>query len=131
MIRFLFERKTAPTLSLVLAACVLQGQASSQVKVIPSQYQSKEGGGNSEAPGDWTPVHMQCLYNKASINNGIGLVSGIAFRPDGTTNAFQADTRQVKIGIATKDVPEPEFSSAIYEGNRGSDYSEVFNGTLV
>ncbi len=131
MIRFLFERKTAPTLSLVLAACVLQGQASSQVKVIPSQYQSKEGGGNSEAPGDWTPVHMQCLYNKASINNGIGLVSGIAFRPDGTTNAFQADTRQVKIGIATKDVPEPEFSSAIYEGNRGSDYREVFNGTLV
>ncbi|MCB9883597.1 MAG: hypothetical protein H6834_17550 [Planctomycetes bacterium] len=121
--------RTSPFLFLAAATC-LAGSVRSQIKVVPSQYAAKEGGGNSEAPGDWTPVHMQCLYHKNGIQNGVGLVSAIAYRPDGTTNAYQAETRQIKIELATQNVPDPEFSSSIYEGNRGSDFREVHSSTL-
>lgn len=101
-----------------------------QSKVVPMQFAAKEGGGNSEAPGDWMPIHMQSLYLKAAVPNGVGLASGISLRPDGSSRAFQANMRNVTLEISTRGVPEPKFSSAIYDANRGSDHRVVFSGNL-
>lgn len=101
-----------------------------QGKVVPKQFLNTEGGGNSEAPGDWAPIHMQSLYLKAAVPNGVGLVTGIAVRPDSTTNSFRANTRTVTLEMSTAGVPDPEFSSAIYAGNRGTDHRVVFSASV-
>ena len=103
--------------------------AAQAIKTVPKQYDKKEGGGSSEAPGDWRPVHMQCIYSKDAIANGIGLVKSISYRAE-QNKSYAANSRQLKVELSTKGVPKPEFSSAIYAGNRGTDHRVVFSGTL-
>lgn len=116
------------SLSLLLAATAVAQVPS----VIPSRYATTEGGGNSEGPARWAPLHMQALYNNTGIATGTASFTGIRFRPDsGNANTlYTAHTETVQLSLSSAGVPAPASSYNRFETNRGTNHVAVFNGTI-
>lgn len=97
--------------------------------VVPNVHANNEGPGASEAPGDWVPLHMQSIY----ANTGIlawGVIQRIDWRRDGSAVAFTAHTKTMTVWLSSQGVDVPEYSSAHFRYNRGTDFQQVFTGTV-
>jgi hypothetical protein len=115
---------------LALLAALVGASLSAQFPtVVPSNLVVLEGGGASEAPGDWHPLHMQSIYNNSVISTG-GLITRLDYRRDGSNTAFVAHSKQVTLWLSSAGVDLPEWTSAHFAYNRGSDHQQVFTGTV-
>jgi hypothetical protein len=114
--------------ALLLLACAAVAQASI---VVPNSLANTEGGGNNNLPFDsTTSERYQQVYLASQFGSG-GLITQIAFRPDGILGlAFSVTIANIQIDLSTT-AEAPDGLSTTFADNVGPDDTTVFSGALT
>ena len=113
---------------LLLCACTAVAQAS---VVVPNSLSGVEGGGNNNFPFDsTTSQRYQQVYAASQFGSG-GLITQIAFRPDGPLgHAFSLTIGSIQIDLSTT-LASPDGLSSTFANNVGLNDTMVFSGPLA
>jgi len=99
--------------------------------IVPNVLANTEGNGNNNFPFDsTTPMRYQQVYASSQFP-GEGLITQIAFRPDGLVGlAFNVTINDIQIDLSTT-AAAPDALSATFASNVGANDTVVYNGALT
>jgi hypothetical protein len=98
--------------------------------VVPNVLSNTEGNGNNNFPFDTlAPQRYQQVYDASQFAGG-GLITQIAFRPDGLVGgSFTVTIANIQIDLSTTSAA-PDALSNTFASNVGPNDTVVFNGAL-
>lgn len=112
---------------LLFWACAAVAQAS---VVVPNALSGVEGAGGNTFPFDSVTAQRYQQVYAASQFGGGGLITQVAFRPDGPLgHAFSVTIGSIQIDLSTT-LAAPDGLSGTFASNVGLDDTMVFSGSL-
>jgi hypothetical protein len=113
---------------LLLCACATVAQAN---VIVPNGLSGIEGGGNNNFPFDSiNPQRYQQVFAASEFGNG-GLITQIAFRPDGIVGkSFLLTIGNIQIDLSTT-LAAPDGLNSTFATNVGADSTIAFSGSLT
>jgi hypothetical protein len=119
----------------VLLAFGWSSKATAVTIVSPSAETNVEGNGNNVFPFDIAPPgfvsqRYEQVYGASDFGSSLLLITGLAFRPDGTFGAaFSTTLSNVSIFVMTT-TTAPDALSLVFANNEGADKTLVHSGSL-
>jgi hypothetical protein len=116
----------------VLALCTLSSvPLRADLVTVPNALTNVEGNGNNNFPFDSiSPMRYQQVFAASQFPSGGGLITQIAFRPDGLVGIpFDVTINNIQIDLSTTLVA-PDALSNVFAANVGPNDAVVYSGAL-
>ena len=126
-----FSSTASLACTMVLALAIVTAAKADLMVVVPNALANTEGNGNNNFPFDsTTPMRYQQVYAASQFSGGGGLITQIAFRPDGIVgNPFNVTIGNIQIDLSTTSAV-PDALSTTFASNVGPNDTVVYNGAL-